>query len=94
MSATGDARSAPQVRDEIERERQQLASALDSLRGEIHRATDVTSRLRAHLALGAGAAFAAGFVLSGGPRATARVLADSLRRRRRPPAGRSSFLRR
>jgi hypothetical protein len=80
MSTPGQGRSAAEVRGDIERERQQLGSALEDLRRELRRATDVTSRLRAHLALGAGAAFATGFVLSGGPGAAVRLVAGRLRR--------------
>ncbi|MEP7334266.1 MAG: DUF3618 domain-containing protein [Actinomycetota bacterium] len=58
-------RTTDDVRREIEREREQLASAV----------TDVTSKLRAKLpALAAGGA-ATGFVLAGGLAATMRLLA-------------------
>ena len=68
MSAPSNGRSALEVRGEIERERQQLATALETLRGEIGRATDVTARLRERAARRRGA-FAAGFVC-GRPGAT------------------------
>jgi hypothetical protein len=95
MSAASNGRTALQVRREIERERQQLASALETLRGEIGRATDVTARLREHLPLAAAGALAAGFVLAGGIGATVHLVA----RRRRPPPlppqrGLLAFLRR
>ena len=83
--STADPRGTTQIRGDLERERQQLVSALENLRAELRRATDVSSRLRAHLALGAGAAFATGFVLSGGPGAAVRVVA---RRLGRGPASR------
>ena len=94
MTSGGNGRTALQVRGEIERERQQLAAALEALRGEIGRATDVTARLREHLPLATGAAAAAGFVLSGGLGATVRLLTH--RRRDEPPPepepGRLAFL--
>ena len=94
MSSASNGRTTLQVRREIERERQQLASALETLRGEIGRATDVTARLREHLPLTAAGAFVAGFVLAGGLGATVHLLA----RLRRPPTpppprGRLAFLR-
>ena len=64
-------RTTDDVRREIEREREQLASAVDELR----EAADVTSKLRDKLpALAAGGA-ATGFVLAGGLGATMRLLA-------------------
>jgi hypothetical protein len=64
-------RTTEDVRREIERERDQLASAVDELR----EAADVTSKLRTKLpALAAGGA-ATGFVLAGGLGATLRLIA-------------------
>jgi hypothetical protein len=64
-------RTTEQVRSEIERERQGLADAVDSLR----EAADVRAMVRAKLpALAAGAA-GAGFFLAGGIGATMRLLA-------------------
>jgi hypothetical protein len=58
------------VRRQIELERDQLATAVDSLRKEM----DITTKLRSRLPLAALAAFAAGFVLAGGIGATMRLL--------------------
>jgi hypothetical protein len=93
VTSAGNDRTTLQVRGEIERERQQLASALETLRGELGRATDVTSRLREHLPLAAAGAAAAGFVIAGGIGATVHLF--TRRRRRVPePRGRLAFLRR
>jgi hypothetical protein len=74
-------RSATQVRREIERERQQLASAVNQLRGEIGQATDLTPKLRANLPLAMTGALVAGFVFSGGIGATMRYFARRGRER-------------
>ncbi len=58
------------LRRELASEREQLVDALGSLR----RSTDVTRELRRRLPLAAGAAFAVGFVVSGGIGAVARLL--------------------
>jgi len=68
-------RTAEQVRQDIEREREQLASAVDELRGSLDEATDVTAKLKAKLQIVAGVAASAGFVLAGGVGATMRYLA-------------------
>jgi hypothetical protein len=68
-------RTPEQVRQDIERERDQLASAVEELRGSLDEATDVTSKLKAKLPIVAGAAASAGFVLAGGVGATMRYLA-------------------
>ena len=59
-----------ELRKEIESEREQLASAVDDLRGSM----DPTEKLRAKLPAVAGGALAAGFVLAGGIGATMRLL--------------------
>ena len=64
-----------QLRKEIDAEREQLASAVDELRGSIAQAADVGGKLRSKLPLVAGAAASAGFVLAGGVGATARYFA-------------------
>ena len=66
----GNARTAEQVRREIEAERDQLAEAVDHLREGM----DVTGAVRSKLPVVAAAALAAGFVLSGGIGATMRLL--------------------
>jgi hypothetical protein len=64
-------RTTEDVLREIEREREQLASAVDDLR----EAADVTAKLRAKLPAVAAGGAATGFVLAGGLGATMRLLA-------------------
>jgi len=64
-----------ELREQIQREREQLADAVETLRVEIGEATDVRGKLRANLPAVAGGALAAGFVLAGGIGATMRLLA-------------------
>lgn len=66
----GNARTPEHVRREIEREREELAHAVDSLRTEIGEATN----LRGKLPVVAAGALGAGFVLAGGIGATMRLL--------------------
>ena len=73
--ATGNARTPEVVRDELEAERERLATAVDSLRAEVKEATDIRSKLRANLPLFAAGAAGLGFVLAGGVGATMRLLA-------------------
>jgi hypothetical protein len=75
MATTADGRTPEQLRGEIEREREQLARAVESLRDGLDRATDVNARLRSGLPVAAAAAAGAGFVLAGGVGATMRLLA-------------------
>ncbi|HYX77303.1 MAG TPA: DUF3618 domain-containing protein, partial [Gaiellaceae bacterium] len=71
MAATdGRNRTPDQVRRDIEAERDRLAGAVDDLRGEM----DVNAKLASKLPLAAGAALAAGFVISGGIGATMRLV--------------------
>ena len=56
----------------MEAEREQLAQAVDELRGEI---TEMKANLRRKLPLIAGGALAAGFFVAGGAGATMRLLA-------------------
>ena len=70
----GNSRTLEQVRLEIEAERDQLADAVDHLRSEIHEATDVRSKLKAHLPVVVGVALGAGFLFAGGVGATVRLL--------------------
>jgi hypothetical protein len=67
-------RNPEDIRRDIERERTELAQSVNELRSSIKEATDVKSKLRAHLPIAAGAALGAGFVLSGGIGATMRLL--------------------
>jgi hypothetical protein len=73
MASNG--RTAEQVRREIEAEREQLAGAVENLRGEIGHVTDVAGKVKERLPLVAGAAATLGFVLAGGIGATMRYAA-------------------
>jgi hypothetical protein len=68
-------RTEEQVRREIEAERNQLASSVETLRAELDDATDVAGKLSARLPAVAAGALGAGFVLAGGIGATMRLLA-------------------
>jgi len=68
----GNSRTLEQVRREIEAERDQLASAVDTLRSE---ATNVGANLRRKLPMVAAGALGAGFVFAGGIGAVMRLLA-------------------
>jgi hypothetical protein len=72
--ATTNNRTLEQVRIELEAEREQLASAVDSLRSEVKEATDVGAKLRRNLPVYAAAALGAGFLLAGGLGASKRRL--------------------
>ncbi|HEY0415160.1 MAG TPA: DUF3618 domain-containing protein [Gaiellaceae bacterium] len=74
-------RTPEQVRSDIAAERDQLASAVEELRGSLGEAADLTGKLRAKLPVVASGAAAAGFVFAGGIGATMRYLA---RRGREP----------
>jgi hypothetical protein len=75
MATTTNGRTPEQIRREIEREREELARAVDSLRNGLGEATDVGAKLRAKLPVAAAAALGAGFFLAGGVGATMRLLA-------------------
>jgi hypothetical protein len=77
-----EARSPALVRDEIAVERERLAEAVDELRRRLGDATDVQRQVGSRLTLLTPAAFAAGFVLSGGIGATMRYFARRGRDRR------------
>ena len=68
-------RTTEQVQREIEAEREQLAGAVENLRGEIGHVTDIAGKVRERLPLVAGAAATLGFVLAGGIGATMRYAA-------------------
>ena len=74
-------RTPETVRRDIDAERRELASAVDALRTEVRRATDVAAKLRARLPVVAAGALGAGFVLAGGIGATMRLLARRGRER-------------
>ena len=62
------------VRRDLEQERDQLASAADSLRENIEEATDIAGKMRSNMPAVAGGALAAGFILAGGIGATVRLI--------------------
>jgi hypothetical protein len=68
--AAADTRTPEQVRGEIEREREQLATAVDQLRD----AADLSAIVRAKLPVVALGALGAGFVVAGGVGATMRLV--------------------
>ena len=67
-------RSPEEIRRDIEREREELAGAVDSLRDQIGEATNVTDKLKARLPAVAAGALGAGFLLAGGIGATMRLV--------------------
>ena len=81
------ARTTEQVRRDIDSEREQLASALDDLRGSLGAAADIGGKLKSKLPVVAGAAASVGFVLAGGVGATPRGVAPGGRRRTAPAGG-------
>jgi hypothetical protein len=68
-------RTAEDVRKDIAREREELAGAVEELRGDLASAADVGGRLRANLPAAAAGAAGLGFVVAGGIGATMRYLA-------------------
>jgi hypothetical protein len=72
--ARSNSRTTEDVRRDLAAEREQLATAADSLRERLGEATDVTGRIRSNLPVAAVAALGAGFFLAGGIGATARLL--------------------
>ena len=68
-------RTAEQVRRDIESHREELAEAVDALRRDLGKATDIAGKLRAKLPVVAAGALGAGFLFAGGIGATMRVLA-------------------
>jgi hypothetical protein len=73
--STGSPRTPEQIRREIESHREALGGSIETLRGEIGRATDVAGKLRANLPSAAVSALGVGFVLAGGIGATMRWFA-------------------
>jgi hypothetical protein len=73
--ATRNGRTPAQVRRDIEAEREQLAEAVEDLRGGLAKVTDISGKLRSNLPLVAAGAVGAGFFLAGGVGATMRLLA-------------------
>jgi hypothetical protein len=68
-------RTAPEVRRDIENEREQLAAAVEDLRGGLAEVTNIGAKLRSKLPLVAAGALGAGFFVGGGVGATMRLLA-------------------
>jgi hypothetical protein len=75
MAAHSNGRTAEQVRRDIEAEREQLADAVEDLRGGLADVTNIGARLRSKLPLVAAGALGAGFVIAGGIGATMRLVA-------------------
>ena len=73
--AARNGRTAAQVRQDIETERDQLAEAVEDLRGGLAEATDIKGKMRSNLPAVAAGALGAGFFLAGGVGATMRLLA-------------------
>jgi hypothetical protein len=70
-----DSRTTEDVRSDIAREREELADALEQLRGGLASAADVGGKLRANLPAAAAGAATVGFVVAGGIGATMRYIA-------------------
>jgi hypothetical protein len=74
-------RTPETLRREIERERLELAEAVEHLREGLGEATNVSAKLRARLPAVAAGALGAGFFFAGGIGATMRFLARKGRER-------------
>jgi hypothetical protein len=77
--AAGNTRSPEEIRRQIEAEREELATAVDTLRAEIGEATNVGAKLKAKLPAAAAGAVGTGFLLAGGIGATMRLFARKSR---------------
>jgi hypothetical protein len=80
-TASLNGRTSETVRREIERERNELATAVEQLREGLGEVTNVSARMRGNLPLVAAGALGAGFFLAGGVGATMRFLARKGRER-------------
>ena len=69
-----NSRTAKEVRRDIETEREQLAAAVEDLRGGLAEVADIGGKLRSKLPLVAAGAFGLGFLKAGGVGATMRLL--------------------
>ena len=75
MAAGSDnTRTTAEVRRDLEAEREQLATAAESLREKIAEAMDITGKMRAKLPAVAAGAFGVGFLLAGGVGASVRLI--------------------
>jgi hypothetical protein len=79
MAAADNTRRPEEIRRQIETERDELATAVDTLRAEIGEATNVGAKLKAKLPAVAAGAVGAGFVIGGGIGATMRLFARKSR---------------
>jgi uncharacterized protein DUF3618 len=71
--APSNTRSPEQVRRDIEVHREELAGAVEALRRDIGKATDIGGKMKANLPAVAGAALGAGFLFAGGIGAVVRL---------------------
>ena len=74
-------RTEEQVRSDIEREREELAGAVEHLRGSLGEAADISGKLKSKLPVVAAGAASVGFVFAGGVGATMRYFARRSRDR-------------
>jgi hypothetical protein len=74
MAPARNGRTTEDVRRELASEREQLATAAESLRERLGEATNVTAKIRSNLPVVAVVALGAGFFVAGGIGATARLL--------------------
>lgn len=72
MAAT---RTPEQIRSELDAQRNELAGAVEQLRGELGEAANISGKLKSKLPIVAGAAASVGFVFAGGVGATMRYFA-------------------
>ena len=79
MAAAGNTRTPEEIRRQIETEREELATAVDTLRDEIGEATNISAKLKEKLPAVAAGAIGAGFVIGGGIGATMRLFARKSR---------------
>ena len=68
-------RTPEQIRSELSTEREQLAGAVEHLRGELGAAANISGKLKSKLPAAAAGAASVGFVLAGGVGATMRYFA-------------------
>jgi len=74
MAATDGRRTPEEVQRSIERERDELARAVETLRADLGEAANIGEKLRAKLPLVAVGALGLGFVAGGGIGATMRLV--------------------
>ena len=91
--ARSDSRTTADVRRDIASERDELATAVETLRDELGEVTDVSAKLRERLPIVAAGALGAGFVLAGGVGAAMRFLARRGREgKQKAKLGRFAFI--